>query len=207
MNKNSRTTNTFFNFIGNIAYQFAIIILAFVTRRVFIGTLGPEYLGINGLFNNILTVLSLAELGVGNAIYFSMYKQIAKGDKAKLIALTTYYKSLYNKIAVAALLFGLAIMPFLRLIVNLENEMPNLELYYFISLLSSVTSYLFVYKTSIVSADQSEYKIKWLNIVIQICKAVIGIIVLKVLKNYLIYISLEVVLGILGNFICSKYAE
>ncbi len=207
MNKHSRTTNTIYNLIGNFIYQFVILILAFATRRVFIGSLGAEYLGINGLFNNIITVLSLAELGIGNALYYSMYRQIANNNKEQLSALTAYYKTLYNRIAIAVFIIGICFIPVLRLIVNLESEMPHLEIYYLISLISSATSYLFVYKTSIINADQSGYIIKWLNIIIQVFKAIVGILILRFIKNYLVYITVEVLIGIIGNYVCSKYAE
>ena len=113
MNNHSRTTNSILNFIGNTLYQLFAIILAFLTRRVFISSLGYEYLGINGLFVNILAVLSMAELGIGTAMSYSMYKQIAKGDKEKLAGLTNYYKKLYNRIALIVFAVGVSLL-FLR---------------------------------------------------------------------------------------------
>ena len=207
MNKHSRTANSTINFAVNIIYQFVIIILAFFSRRVFIESLGVEFLGINGLFTNIITVLSLSELGVGAAIHYSMYKEIADGNKERLKALTTYYKTLYNRIALIVFIVGIAILPFLRFIINLEKNIDHIELYYLISLLGTVSSYLFVYKTSIVSADQSEYKIKSINMIIRFLITVLQIVSLVVFKNYFIFIVIELLLGIIGNFICAKLAE
>ena len=75
---NSRTKNTVFNLIANIGGQGASILLRFISRTVFIYVLGKGYLGINGLFSNILEILSLAELGVGTAIFYSMYEPLSK---------------------------------------------------------------------------------------------------------------------------------
>ncbi|MBQ9314470.1 MAG: hypothetical protein IJ220_05690 [Clostridia bacterium] len=207
MNNHSRTKNTIFNFIGNSLYQIIIIVLTFITRRVFIKTLGVEYLGISGLFTNILSVLSLADLGIGSAIYYSMYKAVAEKDEDKLAALTNYYRTMYNKIALIVFIIGISFMPFLRYIINLEKDIPHIELYYFISILSTVFSYLFVYKTSVLYADQSEYKLKGLFIIIQLIKSIGGILIIYFTMNFIFYISFNAIMGIIGNLICSKYAE
>ena len=76
-----RTRNSFMNFLANEGSHFLNIILSFICRTVFIYTLSQEYLGVNGLFGNILTVLNLAELGVGSAIIFHIYKPVADEDE------------------------------------------------------------------------------------------------------------------------------
>ena len=81
MKQETRLTKSLRNFNVGMIFQVATLILNFITRTIFIHTLGVEYLGINGLFSNILTFLSLAELGIGNAIIYSMYKPLAKNDK------------------------------------------------------------------------------------------------------------------------------
>ena len=90
--KNSRTTNTLYNFTSSIGGQFITILMHFVTRTAFIATLGKSYLGINGLFSNILTVLSLAEFGVGSAILFKLYEPISKEDHHRIAVLMKFYK-------------------------------------------------------------------------------------------------------------------
>ena len=84
MTKNSRTKNSILNFISSIGGQLITIIMQFVVRTVFIHTLGKSYLGINGLFTNILSMLSLAEMGVGSAIIFKMYEPLAKKDEKRI---------------------------------------------------------------------------------------------------------------------------
>ena len=94
----SRKKNAVRNFSSGIVVQFANKILAFIVQTVFIKMLSTEYLGINGLFSNILTVLSFAELGFGTAIIYNMYKPVAEDDKEKIKSLMQLYKKVYNTI-------------------------------------------------------------------------------------------------------------
>lgn len=64
MSENSRTKNSIINIVVSFLYQFVFVVLSFVARKIFIDILGIELLGVNGLFTNILTVFSLAELGI-----------------------------------------------------------------------------------------------------------------------------------------------
>ena len=101
MNRNSRTKNTIYNFISSVGGQFIGIVVQFVVRTVFIHTLGKSYLGIGSLFGNILSMLSLAELGVGSAILFKLYEPIATDNKARIRALLKFYKNAYRLIVIA----------------------------------------------------------------------------------------------------------
>ena len=207
MNTNSRTKNTMLNLISNVIYQVVLLLITFLSRRVFIKTLGIDYLGISGLFSNILELFTLAELGIGSAISFSMYKHLANKDEKKLQELTTYYKVLYNRIALFILIIGLAILPFLKYIINLEAEIANIEIMYLIFLGNSVFSYLFVYKTTIVNADQREYKLKSINVIIELAKGILQIVSLITLKNYILYILIQVICTVVGNLLKSRLAE
>lgn len=207
MNNKSRTKNSFLNLIGSITNQIILLFLTFITRRVFIKSLGIDYLGISGLFGNLLELFSLAELGISSAIVFSMYKYLAEKNEKKLQELINYYKILYNRIALIVLLLGLMALPFLKYIIHLETSIPNIETYYLIYLLNSAISYLFVYKTTIVYADQSDYKLKWVNILLELLKNILQITVLIVFKNYLSFLFIQIGMTFLGNLINSKYAE
>ena len=109
----SRTKNTARNFTFGALAQVLNTIVSFIVRTVFIKVLGKEYLGVNGLFTNILTVLSFAELGIGNAIIYSMYKPVAEGDKEKIKSLMQLYKRAYTVIGIVVFTVGLLITPFL----------------------------------------------------------------------------------------------
>ena len=117
------------------------LILNFVNRTVFIRILGIEYLGINGLFSNILAMLSLADLGFSTAMAYSYYKPIAEDDKEKIAALNSFYRRIYYYIAAAIAVVGISLVPFLDRIVNLDRQIDHLEIYYVLTLAGTVSSY------------------------------------------------------------------
>lgn len=203
----SRTKNSMKNVIMGLLVQVITVLLTFITRTIFIKVLGEDYLGINGLFTNILAVLSMAEMGIGTAIIYSMYKPLKDNDTKKLNALVNYYKKLYNIIALLVLLVGLAILPFLDSIVQLDREIENLKLYYILFLLNSVVSYLCVYKTSITIASQKEYKLKIYNIIFSFVQFALQILVLLLLKNYLVYLIVQICTSLLCNVAKMRKSE
>lgn len=130
MNTKSRTYNVLFNAVANIGGQILTLVFSFLTRIVFIHAFGESYLGINGLFTNILSVLSLAELGVSSTIVYCMYKPIVDKDYHRLTALMNYYKKLYRVIGTVVAVIGLILVPFLDKLVNLDVDIGNVTFYY-----------------------------------------------------------------------------
>ena len=129
----ARTKNT----LRNIAYgslnRIINIVLPFITRTVILYVMGTRYLGLSSLFTSILSFLSLTELGIGAAMIYSMYKPIAENDRGTIRALLNLYKRLYRIIGTVILVLGVALMPFLKILV--PEELPpdiNLYLLYFI---------------------------------------------------------------------------
>ena len=121
MEEKSRTYNSMRNIIVSIGVQVGIILISFISRTIFIKILGAEYLGVNSLFTNVLTILSLAELGIGSAIVYSMYKPLAVRDEKKIAQLMNFYKKVYRKIGIIVLICGIVIIPFLKYIINTEK--------------------------------------------------------------------------------------
>ena len=158
-NSQSRFQNTWKNFRFGVAAQIVISLLGFLSRTIFIHVLSEEYLGINGLYASILNVLSLTELGLSDIVVYSLYKPLAQGDEKQLTALMGYYKTIYRIIALAVAVIGLGLVPVLRLLVKSTIDQYHLVLYYLMFLANSVCSYLLVYKSSIIHADQKRYLI------------------------------------------------
>lgn len=150
----SRTTSSIKNATSSIITQVFTIILNYVCRYIFVRTLSEEYLGVNGLFSNILTIFSLAELGIGSAIVYAMYKPIATHNEEKIRAYVGFYKKCYNTIALVVLILGLCFLPFLNFFINQDSSanINNLSIIYLLYLLDSVFSYLCIYKSSILIA-------------------------------------------------------
>ena len=158
MNDDSRTKNTIRNTLFGVGGQVLSQLLAFVYRTVFIHYLSSNFLGAQGLFSNILSLLSLAELGIGNALTFSMYKPLAQKDTRKVQALMNYYAKAYRLIAGVVALVGVALTPFLYyLIKEVPAEINHLRLIYLLYVFDSAASYCLIYKQSIIKADQKTY--------------------------------------------------
>lgn len=202
----SRTQNSINNMFMNFLNQFTTLILSFISRTIFIRVLGVELLGVNGLFTDVLSLLSMADLGFNTAMVFSFYKPIADKDTKKISALVNFYRKIYNYIALAITIIGIGIMPFLHLIVNTDKKIPLLNIYYLFSLAGVVISYLFVYKTSIITADQKNYIVTRITIVVTFVKTITQIITLIVFKNYILYLSINLIANFLNNYIASRKA-
>ena len=180
------------NMIFGIIEQVMTILLTFITRTVFIKVLDDSLLGINGLFSNILSLLSIAELGFGTAIIYGMYKPIAERDTKKIAALMNYYKKIYNIIAICVAAIGVSLIPFLKYLVNLDGQIDHIVLYYLIFLGDAVCSYLLANRIAIIEANQNYYIIKRYNTCFIILKNILQIISLLLFKNFVIYLLILV---------------
>ena len=200
----SRTKNTVKNFSLGAITQIINTIISFVIRTVFIKILGEEYLGVNGLFTNILTVLSFAELGIGNAIIYSMYKPIAEEDREKIKALMHLYKKTYTVIGCIVLIIGFCIIPFLNFFIkDPPNISENLKFIYLLFLLNTGLSYFFTYKKSIISANQKEYIINKYRIAFYMLKCILQVAFLLITHNFVIYLIIQIVCTFLENLLLS----
>ena len=207
MSKDNRTSNSLKNIKIGITNKLITMILSFVSRRLFIQYIGIEYLGINGLFAEILGVLSLADLGFGTAMTYSFYGPIAKNDTRKISALLRYYKTVYNVIAAAVAVLGLSLVPFLKYIVKTKSDIPYLELYYIVFLADIVVSYLYVYKSTIIYASQKQYIVSQYQIYISLSKTLIQLIIVMLTQNYLLYILVGVFTTLANNLLVSYKAS
>ena len=205
--KSSRTKNSIKNITFSFGYQILVLILGFVNRTIFINILGVNYLGISGLFSDILSMLSLADLGFGVALTYSMYKPLAENDYKRLAGLTNLYKRVYRIIALAVTIIGLALVPFLKYLVHLSRPIPNLQLYYILFLANTVASYLVVYKTSILTADQKDYVLSKYRSIFSFFQTVFMTLFLWLTHNYTIYLCVQVFFTYAVNFYCSHVAE
>ena len=200
-----RNMNIFLGAVSNFASNIISSVLGFISRTVFIYYLGTEYLGYSGLLNNIFGFLSIAELGIGTAITFSLYEPLAIKDYRKISILMTLYKKLYYIIACIILIVGLLLMPFLDFFINSSQIPNNMELIYLLFLMNIVINYFFSYKTALLGADQKNYKIVHIQIIGNIVTILCQIISLILFKNYIIYLIVQIVFSNLSLVLQSKY--
>lgn len=204
----SRTKNSARNATAAIIDKLVLLIMSFICRTIFIEILGVEYLGINGLFSNILRILSFAELNFGIAITYKMYKPIAEGDSERIKSLMYLYKKVYNIVGLTVLIVGLLLMPFLHFLINGElNINENLYVLYILFLMNFAMNYFFAYKRSIITGHQNEYIISYIDLVIIILTNVLQIIFLLFTHNYMVYLLIQIVTTLFENIWISRKAN
>lgn len=178
------------NIIWSFAGKIVNILLPFVTQTCLIYILGVQYVGLNGLFTSVLTILSLTELGIGSALVFSMYRPIAEGDDAKVCALLAFYRKCYHIIGCVILMVGLILLPFIRHLIS--GDVPddiNVYVLFAIYLLNTVLSYfLFAYKTSLLNACQMVDVISRMDILTNITKCVLQLAGLLLVPSYYMFV-------------------
>lgn len=201
---NSRTANSIRNSYMSMLSQIVSIGLNFIGRTFFIKLLNIDYLGINGLFTNILTLLSLAELGIGTAIIYMMYKPISDNDLRQVAAYNNLFKKVYNFIGCIIFILGLFLIPFLDVIINNPPMISeNLVIIYILFLTNTSISYFFTYKRSLLIAYQKEY-INSRNIIqFAIVKDVVLIIILYFTRDYYLYLGAQICITFLSNLAIS----
>lgn len=193
--------NTFFGALLKL-YQ---MIIPFIMRTVMIYSLGMEYLGLNSLFTSILQILNLAELGVGAAMVYSMYKPIAEDDSDRICALMRLYRMYYRVIGLIVLIIGLILLPFVPKLV--KGGVPNgLSIYvlYLLHLGTTVLSYwLFAYKNCLLSAHQRTDVSSKVAIIMNTIQYLAQVICLIVFKNYYLYLIVALTTQVLTNIVTS----
>ena len=207
--KLQKSKNATRNIVYGMVLKIYQMLMPFVMRTIIIHYLGADFLGLNSLFNSILQVLNLAELGVGSAMVFSMYKPIADNNKPKLCALLNLYKRYYRTIGTLILIIGLVITPILpRLISGGLPGNINLYILYFLNLSATVLTYwLFAYKTSLLQAYQRADIISKVFILTDTLKYILQVLSLVVFKDYYFYCSILLLSQVLHNIITAYCAK
>lgn len=202
-----RTNNSIRNIITALIGQILGIILSFIGRMVFINVLGTEYLGVNGLFTNVLSILSLAEMGVGSAIIYSLYKPLAINDTREIKALMHFYELAYRWIGITIFIVGIGVVPFLDYIIKDQPDIPHLTFIYLLFLINTVASYFFAYKRSLIIADQKNYITTIYRYGFYIILNVIQITILVTMKNFILFLIAQIVITILENLMVALKAN
>jgi len=187
--------------------QFLSLLFSFVSRTIFIRVLGEQYLGLNGLFTNLLNILSFAELGIGSAIVFSMYRPLSEHDIPQIKALMFLYKRCYHIIALILMFGGAVILIFLPYLIAGKYDVGNIYIAFLLYLLNSVLSYFWSYKRSIFVANQEGYINSFNQLIFNVVMQSIQIIFLVMYKSYYVYLVIQIVFTVLSNWQISKLAN
>lgn len=214
-NENSRTSNSLKTSVMAGISNIIKIILGFGYRTLFLYILTEKYLGINGLFSNILQMLSLAELGITTAIVYRFYEPISRNDIKYVGMLMNFFRKVYRMIACVIFLFGLCILPLVPMLINKNDQLPsdvNLYVVYLLFLVNTLSSYIFSYKLTLLSADQKHYIFSLIDLILTVVKYVSQIGVLLITRDYTLTIASGIVVTLIVNSIASiwvtkKYKE
>lgn len=205
MNDNSRTKNSINNITTSLLGTAICDGTDFIVRTVFIWYLGKEYLGLNGLFNNILTLLSISELGIGTSIVYNLYKPIAENNIDKIKSYMKLYKTCYTAISLFIAVIGISFIPFLDFFMAEKPNIPeNYVLIYLLFLSNSSLSYLFTYKRSLIIANQKLSIVNVYIMKIRFLTSILQIIGLIVFSNYILYLVLMILGTIITNISISN---
>jgi O-antigen/teichoic acid export membrane protein len=203
----SRTNNSIRNVKYAIIGQGLALIISFIARMIFVKTLGAEYLGINGLFTNILSILAFAELGIGTAITYSLYKPLAEKDIEQTKTLMRLFQKAYLTIGIIILILGTGLTPFLGYLIKDMPDIENIPLIYLMFVVNSAISYFYSYKRSIIIADQKHYIDTIYRYGFRIVLEISQIIVLILTQNFIMFLALQFIMTFLQNIGISKKAD
>lgn len=194
-----RIENSIKNIYVSLISQLIIILLGFISRKVFIDSLGAEYLGVNGLLTNILSMLSLVEGGMGASIIYNLYKPLANNDISTVTSLVQLYKKIYSFLAIIIFILGIIMYPFLGIFLKEQDNIPFLGIVYFIFILKNMVSYFNAHKWSLITADQKGYVLTGYNLLFNIITTITKIIILLYTSNYILYLLIELIIFIIQN--------
>lgn len=202
-----RTRKSVVNMAAGFFGQLLNLILAVAGRSILARYMPSEYLGVNGLFSNVLSILSLADLGIGTAMMYALYSPVAQENRGEIQKLMNLYRLLYRCVAAAVAALGLALLPFLDLLVRTDTPIDHMALIYLLYLSQSVTSYLFVYKAALIEAHQNQYICSMYANFFTLVRYGGQIAVLLLTRNFFLYLLVQILCGLLPNILASRRAE
>ena len=203
----TRTEAVIKNSLWGVINKVVNMLLNFASRTIFIYFLGVTYLGVSGLYSEILAMLSLTELGFGTALLVAMYKPIADNDRERVLQLLDFYKKTYRVIALIIASVGIALVPFLQYIVKGADSLTlqNLRLYFIIYLANTVIGYFVSYKFCYVNALQKNYMAANFTLITNIVTIVVQCVAIWITKSFLAYLLTQTILLTASKFVKALY--
>ena len=202
MERESRVNKSLLNARMNLICYFVSLVVAFFTRKILLDYLGTEFIGFTGTLGSLLGFLSLAELGVGIAIGYVLYQPIFDDDKRKINEIISVLGYLYRKIGFFILGMGIVLSCFLPLIFrSTELSMTIVFLGFYSYLFSSLFSYFFNYRMSLLSADQRNYLVTGVFQIVNTSKVVIQMILAYYTKSFYLFLIIEFLGGLINSII------
>ena len=188
------------NGIVGIITLLILALVGFVVTRVLISTIGIEYNGLNGLFNNIISILSITELGLSAAISFNLYKPIIEKDTEKINSIMFFYRKCYRIIGITIMVLALIVSVFVPIFVKDSSFSNNyIRFVFLLFALNSSISYFFSYRRSLFYANQKEYINTIIDFIMKLVKHTLQITVLIIFKNFTAFLIVNIVVTFINN--------
>lgn len=190
------------NSLISVSYKIIMLLLGFVTRKIFIEYLGNEVLGLNSLYSNLLDLLNLADLGIGVAVQYQLYEPLVQKDWDKLSRIITAAKRIYNIIGLFIIIAGIILSLFIENLIK-ETLFPIefIRIAFLISVMGIALGYFFVHKKLFLCANEKIGLINIIELVIKLLTVIISLITTVLYKNYFLYLTINAVYGLLSNLV------
>ena len=183
----NRIEKTKLNTTITLATSIVMGVFSFVERTIFNRFFIADYLGLYSFFNNVIGVLSAAELGIGTSIAFALYAPLELKQSDQIAAIMRFFRKAYRIVGTIILVGGLDIMPFMRFLLNTEIPMTNIRLYFLFFLFKTVSNYYFGYKEILLNANQEQYKVTLIYNIAWSVLYVIDILIAVLTQNFFLY--------------------
>ncbi len=192
----SAVKNSFFGVLG----QVALIVVGFFCQRTMNLLMGAELVGMNGVISNVIALLSVSELGIATAVVYNLYSAIARKDEREIAALMNLYRKAYMVFSLAILGLGLLVMPFVHLfLTNVSFSLGYIRLVFIMWLVRTALSYLLSYKRSILIADQKEYVVSIVMLIVNVLNYSSTILILELTRSYVQALGLNILVEAASN--------
>lgn len=192
----SRVKKSLLNAKVDACFFALTLALSFFSRKIFLDSLGADFIGLTGTLQNILGILNLAELGIGLAVSFSLYKPLQQANREQIEEIVSVFGFMYRRVGLVVLGAAVVLSIFLPLIFR-ETSFSSGIIYfaYYSFLISSLISYFCNYRSVLLSADQKNYLV---NVYFQsgnMIKTLIQLYIAWKYANYYAWVAIEMAYG------------
>ena len=195
-----RVVNTLRNGIVGMISQLIILVTGFILRAIFIKVLGQEILGLNGLFLDILSILSVTELGIGTAITYSLYKPIFEDDVETITGLMNLYRKAYRLIGSIIFIISLLILPFIQIFIkDFTLDIQYIRFIFILFAFNTTLSYFLGYSRILLFAKQRNYVVLGIDFIAKMTLTITQALILIYTKNFILYLALNIAYTLTTN--------
>lgn len=195
-----RTKNSSKNIILGILTLIITALLGFVLSKVFLSNLGLEYNGLNGVFNNIINILAITELGIAGAINYNLYKPIAEKDYEKISSIMVIYRKFYKIVGITIFSLAIIVTFFVPIFFKDRTLLDSyIRIAFILCALNTVISYFFAYNRNLFYAMQKNYITTIVDFIFKTTKYLLQIALLIIFKNFIIYLAVNIIFTMLNN--------